>query len=170
MRQVFFILFFAGLFCTIRIHAQQKDSLAAKPISDSALEKQDSIYSGKKSPSNKDSLQEAQRKHYRKATLYSTFLPGAGQVYNKKYWKVPIVYAAIGIPAYFYFYNKDYYNQAQYALTVTINQSGSIVWRKFPLISCPWLRAEIQMPLLLSGMKHAKTRIILFCFFFYFMD
>jgi hypothetical protein len=124
MRQVFFILFFAGLFCTVRLHAQQKDSMAVKPLSDSALEKQDSIYSGKKSPTNKDSLQEAQRKRYRRATLYSTFLPGAGQVYNKKYWKVPIVYAAIGIPAYFYFYNKDYYNQAQYALTVTINQSG----------------------------------------------
>ncbi len=125
MRQVFFILFFAGLLCTIRSHAQQKDSLAVKPITDSALEKQDSIYSGKKSPTNKDSLQEAQRKRYRKATLYSAILPGAGQVYNKKYWKVPIVYAAIGIPAYFYFYNKDYYNQAQYALTVTVNGADS---------------------------------------------
>ena len=55
--------------------------------------------------------------------MYSAILPGAGQVYNKKYWKVPIVYAAIGIPAYFYFYNKNYYNQAQYALVVTINGS-----------------------------------------------
>lgn len=28
-----------------------------------------------------------------RATLYSTLLPGLGQAYNKKYWKIPIIYA-----------------------------------------------------------------------------
>jgi hypothetical protein len=123
MRKVFFLLFFSGIFFTFRVHAQQTDSIPPKPVSDSALEKQDAIYKGKKSPTSTDSLQEAQRKRYRKATLYSAILPGAGQVYNKKYWKVPIVYAALGIPAYFYFYNKMWYNNCQYALAVTINGS-----------------------------------------------
>ncbi len=56
-----------------------------------------------------------------KATLYSAILPGLGQVYNKKYWKVPIVYAAIGIPGYLFFYNKKYYNASRYALSIVVN-------------------------------------------------
>ena len=44
-----------------------------------------------------------------KATFYSAVLPGLGQAYNKKYWKIPIVYAALGTGIYFYASNnKDY--------------------------------------------------------------
>src|SRR4051794_1251894 len=43
----------------------------------------------------------AQRYQPRKALLYSAVFPGLGQAYNKKYWKLPIVYggfaAIIGI-------------------------------------------------------------------------
>jgi len=35
-----------------------------------------------------------------KAALYSLILPGAGQVYNKRIWKVPIIYAGEGFAAY----------------------------------------------------------------------
>jgi hypothetical protein len=56
-----------------------------------------------------------------KATLYSTFCPGLGQIYNRKYWKLPLVYAAVGIPAYTYFYNRSWYKKCQYALAVVIN-------------------------------------------------
>lgn len=37
----------------------------------------------------------------RKAALLSAFLPGAGQAYNKKYWKIPVVYAAGAAGGYF---------------------------------------------------------------------
>jgi len=53
-----------------------------------------------------------------KATLFSTFFPGLGQIYNRKYWKVPIVWAAVGIPVYTYFYNKHWYQQCQFAISM----------------------------------------------------
>ena len=54
----------------------------------------------------------------RKASIYSAILPGLGQVYNKKYWKVPIVYTAVGIPVALFFNNKQWYNRTKYALAV----------------------------------------------------
>ena len=51
-----------------------------------------------------------------KATLLSTILPGSGQVYNKKYWKVPLVYAALGATAYYINYNNKNYKQYNNAL------------------------------------------------------
>ena len=42
-----------------------------------------------------------------KAAFYSAILPGLGQAYNKKYWKIPIVYAAIGTGVYFYIDNNN---------------------------------------------------------------
>ena len=42
-----------------------------------------------------------------RAAFYSAILPGLGQAYNKRYWKIPIVYAAIGTGVYFYIRNLD---------------------------------------------------------------
>jgi hypothetical protein len=36
----------------------------------------------------------------KRATLLSVALPGAGQAYNRKYWKMPIVYTGLGICTY----------------------------------------------------------------------
>jgi hypothetical protein len=46
-----------------------------------------------------------------RAAFYSAILPGLGQAYNKKYWKIPIVYAAIGTGIYFYLDNTKEYNR-----------------------------------------------------------
>jgi len=45
-----------------------------------------------------------------KATVYSALLPGLGQIYNKKYWKLPILYAGIGATLYAIVWNTDQYN------------------------------------------------------------
>lgn len=44
-----------------------------------------------------------------KAAFYSGVLPGLGQVYNKKYWKIPLVYGAIGTSLYYYSTNNTKY-------------------------------------------------------------
>jgi hypothetical protein len=45
-----------------------------------------------------------------KAAFYSAVLPGLGQAYNKKYWKIPLVYGAIGTSLYFYIDNNKKYH------------------------------------------------------------
>jgi len=46
----------------------------------------------------------------KKAALYSALVPGLGQVYNKKYWKLPIVYTASALAAGLIYYNYSVYN------------------------------------------------------------
>lgn len=46
-----------------------------------------------------------------KAAFYSAVVPGLGQAYNKKYWKIPIVYAGMATGVYFYLQNDDDYNR-----------------------------------------------------------
>ncbi|GGH39610.1 hypothetical protein IA57_01375 [Mangrovimonas yunxiaonensis] len=46
-----------------------------------------------------------------RAAFYSAVLPGLGQAYNKKYWKIPIVYAGLGIGMYFYIDNHNEYKR-----------------------------------------------------------
>ena len=46
-----------------------------------------------------------------KAAFYSAIFPGMGQIYNKRYWKVPLVYGALGTSIYFLLSNQKKYNE-----------------------------------------------------------
>lgn len=46
-----------------------------------------------------------------KAAFYSAVLPGLGQAYNKSYWKIPVVYVALGTGIYAYSWNKKEYHK-----------------------------------------------------------
>lgn len=55
-----------------------------------------------------DSIMEKQHSPT-KASVMSACLPGLGQFYNKKYWKIPIVYAGLGVMTYFIVFNATEY-------------------------------------------------------------
>ena len=55
------------------------------------------------------SAQEKQNKIPKKAGSYSAIIPGAGQIYTKKYWKGPIIYAGLITSAYYIKQSNDSY-------------------------------------------------------------
>ncbi len=58
----------------------------------------------------------------RKAALRSALLPGWGQAYNKKYWKIPLVYGALGVTAYAFNFNITQYKRVQFAYRALITK------------------------------------------------
>ncbi|MCQ2203432.1 MAG: DUF5683 domain-containing protein [Bacteroidales bacterium] len=45
------------------------------------------------------------------ATMYAAILPGLGQIYNRKYWKLPILYGGIAALCYSIHFNNKYYKE-----------------------------------------------------------
>ena len=92
--------------------AQNQDSRSNKISKDSINLHEDSITSKPFAPKVK---QDHKRYHPdslhspRKAVIRSLILPGLGQVYNHQWWKVPIIYAGLGLLA-----DVIIYNQRQY--------------------------------------------------------
>lgn len=48
----------------------------------------------------------------RTAVMRSLMVPGWGQIYNRKWWKVPAVYTGLGLLAWAYVFNVNYFNEA----------------------------------------------------------
>ncbi len=98
MKKIFLTaLFFLFI---IPVGFTQSDSVFDKSVKDTVILKGKEIvsYSGKKKKSGR-------------AALFSAILPGAGQAYNGKYWKVPLVYSALGSAAFFFKYNNTRYQK-----------------------------------------------------------
>ncbi len=59
----------------------------------------------------------------KKAGMFASILPGSGQVYNRQYWKLPIVYAILGTAGYFIWYNYDQYREFRTAYISRLDAS-----------------------------------------------
>lgn len=77
--------------------------------------------------STSKALKKVANKDARRATILSAVLPGAGQIYNRKYWKVPLIYAAFGGFGYFYVKNNAEYLNYKTALVYRYDDDASTV-------------------------------------------
>jgi hypothetical protein len=72
-----------------------------------------------------DNQDDKQHKHSpHRASIYSAVLPGLGQVYNKKYWKVPVIYAGFGGLFYITRENTREYRKFLEAYRYVVNQDS----------------------------------------------
>ena len=85
-----------------------------------ALHAQESSKSSVKKPA-KDSTHKHSPK---KAALFSAIIPGAGQIYNRKYWKVPVLAAGAGALVYSFQFNQK--NYSLFKTELIHRQTGSI--------------------------------------------
>ena len=74
------------------------------------------------SPSKIPTVDTTKKFNPRTATIRSAIIPGWGQAYNKKYWKIPIVYGALGTTAGIFVYNVKTYNELRRAYTILITK------------------------------------------------
>lgn len=63
----------------------------------------------------------------KKASVYSAVLPGSGQFYNKKYWKIPIIYLGISTALYAAKWNQDEYLHYRKAFEYRTDNDDSTV-------------------------------------------
>lgn len=56
----------------------------------------------------------------KKSALYSAIFPGAGQIYNRQYWKLPIIYIGTGVAIYFLIDNSREYQRYRSAYIARI--------------------------------------------------
>jgi hypothetical protein len=109
MKAIFYLFIACGFFLAGPLQAQEEiapvpiDSLTQKAVTP----KKDTATIKKHSP--------------RTAAIRSAILPGLGQIYNKKYWKLPIVYGALGVSGGIFFYNLKNYKDTRFAYKVKYN-------------------------------------------------
>ena len=112
--RILFSLLCCWLLSSGMVYAQ--DNKPATPA------KKDSLPVVKKTATGSTRYDSALKAHNpRTAAIRSAILPGWGQVYNKKYWKLPIVYGAWGTSAGVFLYNLKNYRDTRFAYRVKYN-------------------------------------------------
>ncbi len=124
-----FIILVVPLFfiCGVSIAQQKKDTTKSQALD---IQKK----------ATRDSLKKF---NPRVATFRSAVLPGWGQIYNKKYWKLGLIYPALGITTGVFFYNLKTYKELRQAFIYrsdTIPSNDVLIPAKYSSLSAESLR------------------------------
>ncbi|MFZ9387399.1 MAG: DUF5683 domain-containing protein [Chitinophagaceae bacterium] len=101
-----------------KVKKARKDSTELAVKTDKGL-LTDSVKAEKRTGNRYDSALKAHSP--KKAALRSAILPGWGQIYNKKYWKLPIVYGILGTSGGIFLFNLKQYRDTRFAYRVKYN-------------------------------------------------
>lgn len=105
LKWIFFIIFAAFILKPISSFSQGKDTIASTKKENKASKKEKYTFQTEKGVEQAGWFSDHSPK---KATLFA-IVPGLGQIYNRKYWKLPIVYAGFAVTGYFAFTNRAEY-------------------------------------------------------------
>ncbi len=109
-----------------------------------AQAKKDTIVVVKSGAYDTSNVSTAKLHNPRVATRRSAMLPGWGQIYNKKYWKLPLVYGGLGVTAGVFVYNIKNYQLLRLAynyISDTIPGNNALIDPKFSNLSAGAIRS-----------------------------
>lgn len=93
-----------------------------------------------------------------KATIMSAALPGLGQIYNRKYWKLPILYGGAATIGYFIAFNSKYYKDFRQAYKYRTDGNPSTVdkytdvWNERSLLELrDYYRRNLELTYIIAG-------------------
>lgn len=126
-----------------QLDTSQSDSIPLRMvITDSSIT--DSIYLGDNLADSAQVARPKKRKREhspRTALILAATLPGAGQIYNRKYWKLPIVYGGLGALGYWAFTNGRQYQRYRKAYLYQVDDDPNTVNDIFPNASSNELKS-----------------------------
>lgn len=141
---IFAVLFLLLLLPGTAIFAQQKEDTVLIKNEATIIKKPDTLVvkenAADTSGKNVLALDTAVKYNPKVAALRSAILPGWGQWYNKKYWKIPIIYGALGITTGVFFYNLKTYRLLRQAVIYRAAGDSALVAPEFQPFTTGFLR------------------------------
>lgn len=163
MKHLFVILL---LLCScVTLFAQERDTLLKEaPVVSYATPDNIDELSGDDELSRKEKreLKRSSREYGvhspHKATIYALVCPGLGQIYNKQYWKLPILYGGVALAIYGVTWNNQaytkyrdaYFDLSNYIDSLNVNPTypypDDPAWEKIKIVGTDWKTLFEQRP------------------------